>query len=106
MIYHTSVIYVRASNQGIIWFAVSVSELLCFSVLWGRLFILWLLYLISASNRSIQQFLMYSKFFKLRQQKPQTTRLLFAASTWHTQYCFQKIKELHIEKYSNSKGIW
>lgn len=33
MIYYTSVIYVHASNQSIIWFAVSVSELLCFSLL-------------------------------------------------------------------------
>lgn len=53
MIYYTSVIYVRASNQSIIWFAVSVSELLCFLVLWSRLFILWLPYLISAGNSSI-----------------------------------------------------
>lgn len=52
VIYYTSVIYVHASNQSIIWFAVSVSELLCFSVR-GRLFILWLPYLISASNISI-----------------------------------------------------
>lgn len=33
MIYYTFVIYVRASNQSIIWFAVLVSELLCFSLL-------------------------------------------------------------------------
>lgn len=33
MIYYTSVIYVGAYNQHIMWFAVSVSELLCFSVL-------------------------------------------------------------------------
>lgn len=53
MIYYTSLIYVRASNQSIIWFAVSVSELLRFSVLWSRLFILWLPYPISAGNSSI-----------------------------------------------------
>lgn len=53
MIYYTSVIYVGACNQHIMWFAVSVSELLCFSVLWGRLFVLWLAYLISASNCTI-----------------------------------------------------